>query len=704
MKIKTTLLLSTLAVLLLLLVGNLFTQYIMHQSQQAVDQIINVNSAKLSIVNKLKNFSDERAIMQRNMVIIENEEEVARQAVLLTASSQQIGAVFEQLETLSLDDVESKYLADLRNNAAEAFNLFGGFMVALEVGFKDEAAEILINDFEPKYREFAQIVEQFLDYEVQQSLNAVTAMEQAKQQFQWMLWSGLAVSALIMLLGGFLVGRSITRPLEAMMNTMDRIIVTGDLEQRVNASAKGEVGLIGQSINQLLARFESAISEVNQVMQALAKGQFDQRVTSEAQGHFLELKQGVNQSTQQVASIMHMLQQTAHHFRQGELKVYRDEQINLEGGFEEVLSDLAYSAVLIKQTVDDIDATLNAMEAGDFEKRVEVDAKGDFVSIKTSINSSLNALAGFIEDIGRVQTQISQGDLTAYLSESYAGKMATLSNTLNCSTQNMADMLANVVQVSQHVSSGAHVMSSGSQDLSDRLQQLAVSLEKTASSMEQMTTSVKQNADNAEQANDMAKQAQQKITLGRDVMQQAMASMEQMLMASKKIEAITVLIDGIAFQTNLLALNAAVEAARAGEHGRGFAVVAGEVRGLAGKSAQAAGEIKGLIEDTVRISQTSGMLVGQTSSALEEINQSMAEMSRRVADIATASQQQSAGIDVVSRAVSNMDSVTQQNAAIVEELASSSHELEEQAQDLQGRVARFKLDSNSQKRLRAQGL
>ncbi|WP_052501408.1 methyl-accepting chemotaxis protein [Thiomicrospira microaerophila] len=691
MKIKTTLLLSILAVLVLLLAGNLFTQYIMYQSQQAVDEIINVNSAKLATVNKLKNLSDERAIMQRNMVILEDDAAVVKQAELLTESSQEIGGVFELLESMSLDDQETALLAKLRTNSAEAFNLFGGFMVALDVGFKDEAAEILINDFDPKYREFAEIVEQFLEYEVKQNVEAVGAMQANKAFFQLLLWSGLAGSALIMLVGGLLVARGITKPLESMMQVMQTLISTGDLKKRVDASSKGEVGLIGHSINQLLTRFEAAITEVNQVMHSLAKGQFDQRVTSEAQGHFLELKQGVNQSSQQVQAIMHMLQKTAQHFREGELRVYRDQGVVLEGGFEEVMQDLEQSAIFIKSTVADIDVTLNAMEAGDFLKRVEVQAKGDFISIKASINASLNALAEFVEDMGQVQTTISQGDLTARLGENYAGKMAWLSTTLNRSTQNMSQMLAKVVQVTHHVGSGAAVMNSGSQDLSDRLQQLALSLEKTASSMAQMTVSVKQNAQNAEHANQMAQEAQKKISQGRKVMQQAMGSMEQMLQASKKIEAITVLIDSIAFQTNLLALNAAVEAARAGDHGRGFAVVAGEVRNLAGKSAQAAGEIKGLIEDTVKISQTSGNLVRQTSQALDEIDQGMILMSQRVADIAKASQQQSAGIGLVSQAVSDMDSVTQQNAAIVEELASSSHELQEQAQDLQERVSTFKL-------------
>lgn len=696
MKIKTRLLLSIIAVLVLLTLGNLFTQFIMYQSQQAVDKIINVNSAKLNAVNKLKNFADERAIMQRNMVIIEDPEALDKQMKLLTDSSQNIAGIFDTLDEMQLDKAEASMLGRLRANAASAFNSFGGFTVALDIGFTDEAKDILLNDFDPKYQEFAQIVDVFLRYEMQQNLNAVNAMHKDQEFNQILIWSGLVLSGLLLVIGGLWVASTITKPLEHMANIMQKVVSSGDLTQRANLKCKGEVGMIGQGMDQLMANIESAIAEVNQVMQSLAKGQFSGRVSNQYQGHFLELKNGVNQSVEQVEAVMGMLQKTAHNFRSGELNVYRDQQVELQGGFEDVLYDLERSAVHIKDSVEDIGQTLNALEHGDFSKRVEAEARGDFVPLKNSINKSLDSLEQFVESLGQVQTQISQGDLSARISQNYEGKMQWLRDSLNQSTQNMAEMIGQVGQVTHGVSSGARSMANGSQDLSDRIQQLALSLEKTASSMEEMTVSVKRNADNAEQANKMSTEAQHKLSQGVTIMNQAMGSMEDMLAASRKIEDIITLIDGIAFQTNLLALNAAVEAARAGDHGRGFAVVAGEVRGLAGKSAEAAGQIKGLIEDTVRISEASGDLVRQTSEALAEINQSMATMSSMVSEIASASQEQSEGIHTVSNAVSEMDGVTQQNAAIVEELAAGSQDLQEQADDLRQQVSRFRLEPSAQ--------
>lgn len=695
MKIKTRLLLSIVAVLVLLTAGNLFTQFIMHQSQQAVDKIINVNSAKLNAVNKLKNLSDERAIMQRSMVILEDEDALAKQMKLLTESSQNIANLFDNLDAMELDRAESIMLGRLRDNAASAFNSFGGFTVALDIGFTEDAKDILLNDFDPKYQEFAQIIDVFLRYEMQQNVNAVSRMHKAQNFNQMLIWSGLGISALLLIFGGLWVASSITKPLEHMANTMQKVVQTGDLTHRANLKCKGEVGMIGQGMDQLMANIEKAIAEVNHVMQTLAKGQFSERVSNQYQGHFLELKNGVNQSVDQVEAVMGMLQKTAHNFRSGELNVHRDQQAQLQGGFEDVLYDLERSAIHIKDSVEDIGQTLNALEHGDFSKRVEAEARGDFVPLKDSINKSLDSLEQFVESLGHVQTQISQGDLSARISQSYEGKMQWLRDNLNQSTQNMAEMIGQVGQVTHGVSSGARSMANGSQDLSDRIQQQAQALEKTASSMEEMTVSVKRNAENADQANKMSTQAQQKLTQGVNIMNQAMGSMEDMLAASRKIEDIITLIDGIAFQTNLLALNAAVEAARAGEHGRGFAVVAGEVRGLAGKSAEAAGQIKGLIEDTVRISETSGNLVRQTSEALAEINQTMATMSSMVSDIASASQEQSEGIYTVSHAVGEMDTVTQQNAAIVEELAAGSHDLQEQADDLRQQVSRFRLEPSS---------
>ncbi|MEW9572784.1 methyl-accepting chemotaxis protein [Rhodanobacter sp. Si-c] len=259
----------------------------------------------------------------------------------------------------------------------------------------------------------------------------------------------------------------------------------------------------------------------------------------------------------------------------------------------------------------------------------------------------------------------------------------------------LIDVVGEVQHGSQAVSSAAQQIARGNDDLSQRTQEQASSLEETAASMEEMTSTVRQNAENASHASQLASGAREQAERGGQVAAQAVAAMGEITTSSRRIADIVGLIDEIAFQTNLLALNAAVEAARAGEQGRGFAVVAGEVRSLSQRSAAAAKEIKALIGESVNRVQAGGALVEQTGTVLKEIVESVRKVTDIVAEIAAASQEQSAGIDQVNRAVMQMDEVTQQNAALVEEAAAAAQAMQEQAAELRRQMAFFRLDANA---------
>src|SRR5690606_22600645 len=204
---------------------------------------------------------------------------------------------------------------------------------------------------------------------------------------------------------------------------------------------------------------------------------------------------------------------------------------------------------------------------------------------------------------------------------------------------------------------------------------------------------VKQNADNARQAKQLAASASDVAERGGEAVSEVVNTMEAISASSRKISEIVSVIDGIAFQTNILALNAAVEAARAGEQGKGFAVVAGEVRSLAQRSAQAAKEIKVLIEDSVSKVGTGSQQVERAGSTMQEIVASVKRVTDIMGEISAASEEQSGGIEQVNRAVSQMDEVTQQNAALVEEAAAAAGSLQEQAQRLAEAVAVFKINT-----------
>ena len=275
------------------------------------------------------------------------------------------------------------------------------------------------------------------------------------------------------------------------------------------------------------------------------------------------------------------------------------------------------------------------------------------------------------------------GDLTRRMDMSgKTGVFAEIGNGINQLAENMAQVVSRVQVVAGEVSRGAEEISEGNTNLSQRTEEQASSLEETASSMEQMTSTVKQNADNASRASQLAGAARDQADKGGSVVSHAVRAMTEINDASRKIVDIIGVIDEIAFQTNLLALNAAVEAARAGEQGRGFAVVASEVRSLAGRSATAAKEIKGLIQDSVKKVEEGSSLVTQSGQTLDQIVIAVKKVSDIIGEIAGASHEQSAGIDQVNKAVMQLDEMTQQNAALVEEASAASQSMAGQARSL----------------------
>ena len=272
-----------------------------------------------------------------------------------------------------------------------------------------------------------------------------------------------------------------------------------------------------------------------------------------------------------------------------------------------------------------------------------------------------------LRSVGESFDKIAAGDLTTRVEVNSTNEIGQLFAAVKRMQESLTRTVSAVRRGVDEINVGSREISAGNTDLSSRTEEQAASLEETAASMEQLASTVKQNADNARQANQLAASASDVAERGGSAVSEVVTTMQAISASSRKISEIVSVIDGIAFQTNILALNAAVEAARAGEQGKGFAVVAGEVRSLAQRSAQAAKEIKGLIEDSVGKVGAGSQQVERAGATMQEIVASVKRVTDIMGEISAASEEQSSGIDQVNRAVSQMDEVTQQNAALVEE-------------------------------------
>lgn len=310
--------------------------------------------------------------------------------------------------------------------------------------------------------------------------------------------------------------------------------------------------------------------------------------------------------------------------------------------------------------------------------------------IKLTLISPMNRLIDCIR-------HIASGDLVKRIEVEGSNEIGQLAESLRHMQGELMNTVGDVRNGANAIYSGASEIAMGNNDLSSRTEQQAASLEETAASMEQLTATVKQNAENARQASHLALSASETAQKGGKVVDNVVQTMRDIASSSQKIADIISVIDGIAFQTNILALNAAVEAARAGEQGRGFAVVAGEVRNLAQRSAQAAREIKSLIEDSVSRVDVGSTLVESAGETMDEIVNAVTRVTDIMGEIASASDEQSRGIDQVGLAVAEMDRVTQQNASLVEESAAAAAALEEQASRLTQAVAVFRIQHDQQR-------
>ncbi|MGN8111508.1 methyl-accepting chemotaxis protein [Paraburkholderia sp. 22098] len=309
--------------------------------------------------------------------------------------------------------------------------------------------------------------------------------------------------------------------------------------------------------------------------------------------------------------------------------------------------------------------------------------------------SILRQLGGEPSAAQEMAAQIAEGNLTVSVRVA-PGDRTSLMASLEAMREKLTSIVSGIKTSAESISVAAGEIAQGNQDLSQRTEEQAASLQQTAASMEELTSTVRNNTDNARQGSTLASAASATAASGGEVVQQVVATMQDISSSSTKVTEIISVIEGIAFQTNILALNAAVEAARAGEDGRGFAVVAGEVRTLAQRSATAAKEIKDLIEASVSHVTNGSQLVENAGQTMGEVVRSVKQVTDIMGEIASASSEQTKGIEQVNVAVTQMDEVTQQNAALVEQATAAAQAMSDQAESLRAAVSIFRVDAAQQ--------
>ncbi|KXU96724.1 chemotaxis protein [Stenotrophomonas sp. DDT-1] len=499
------------------------------------------------------------------------------------------------------------------------------------------------------------------------------------------------VLVLIVLALSWVIGNRIAVPLKQATAVAEGI-AAGKLDSHIGPQPHDETGRLLDAMAGMQQQLHAVITGQREMARRHDGGELSYRIDASAfPGEYGLMVQETNalvgSHVQTLHDVLDVVQQYAVGDLSRDIARYPGEKAAMTTTVDTVKANLGRINAEIKQLA-------SAAAAGDFSRRGDAQRfDHDFRLMLENLNAMMAVSDDNLGKLSQLLSAIAEGDLTARMHGDYQGVFARMRDDANATVAQLTQIVGQIQASASSITLAAGEIASGNSDLSRRTEQQAANLEETAASMEELTSTVRQNAEHARQANQLAIGAHGVASQGGEVVGQVVTTMSAIEASSKKIAEIISVIDGIAFQTNILALNAAVEAARAGEQGRGFAVVASEVRTLAQRSAAAAKEIKGLIDDSVGKVAEGSSLVHQAGSTMGEIVASVQRVTDIMAEISAASQEQSAGIEQVNQTVVQMDETTQQNAALVEEATAAARAMEDQAAQLADAVAIFRLDN-----------
>lgn len=581
----------------------------------------------------------------------------------------------------------AKEIEPLLKNAVEK-GLKPG-LAALKAGNFDEGGRLSLNSIVKEYGQLDKLLPQLAAIQVEVGRKEYEAAKAAYETSLPIIIALLVLGLLALVLVARSTMRAVLLPMQELVS-VSQAAGQGRFDGRVATVNADEVGEASRAFNALMVSLQTAVREVNAVMGAVAKGDFSHRVSSELPGELGVMKAGVNASADSVAFTMSELGKVMDGLSSGNFAVRMDPKVA-----ESFRRRVDGAMGGLQQIVDDINRVMTALAQGRLDARVSVQAQGALAQLADSINTSVTAMEAILNDVSATLVSQAQGDLTARVTASAVGNFQQLKEAANASASQMEQAVSAAVSAAVSVTQASGEVAQGNMELSDRTQEQAASLEETAAAMEQTLQSVNTTRSAIAEAEKISVDQLTQRGTSQALMAQTTAAMQAITQSSEQIGSIVSLIDSIAFQTNLLALNAAVEAARAGEHGRGFAVVAGEVRALAGKSADAAKEIKTLIDTSVRQVGEGSELIARVSTALDTIGEGAERMQATIGNIAQASGEQVKAIEQVNTALASIDSATQQNAALVEQTSAAAEGMSQQAGELNSQLSRFRVSQGA---------
>ncbi|WP_130537242.1 methyl-accepting chemotaxis protein [Thiomicrorhabdus indica] len=493
------------------------------------------------------------------------------------------------------------------------------------------------------------------------------------------------LSLLIMLL----LWLFILKPMRKVQEVMEQATLTSDLFARVRYYAKDEIGQLGTAYNRQAMLSQCIIAEANAAMEELEKGRLDYRILTPFDSDYNMLKGRINNTCSVLSDTFDSLKDVMENLQKGNFQKQTEHQF--VGEYAEIIDAGQTAMANLAEVFAEINGVMGYTARGKLDERIVNFQEGDIANLQQSINKSLELIETGFQDVIKASERMAEGDFTQAITNNYEFSLDVAKQAVNASMDRLTETMMTLRQTAHEVYENTENVVEGTQSLNERTQNQAASLEETSAAMEQTTAQIRSNLENTIEASKMSLEQSESLKQANGLMLETKGSMHNIQEASQKIKDITSLIDSIAFQTNLLALNAAVEAARAGEHGRGFAVVAGEVRSLAGKSADAAKEIEKLILESTSAIDVGVSQVERVAESLNTVTEMTTKMQSIISEVETASKDQSIGVEEVNKSITHIDSITQQNAALVEETTATTESLKHSADSMQGIIQGFKL-------------